>query len=177
MCEEPTHHEAHGDLSLLGSFVQFLEKLVREGCDLQRMRDGVSKIEKVATDAVSAALATNMPVNPALWPLSLAGGHTGKVGALYTIPSPVLSKLVSLHFPFQAIAMLLTCSSYHPMYLAQSFMGNTPNRDTANAKQLAEVLGISWGKHSYGPFVPDLLMPATYGFAFGSSGRSSETPQ
>lgn len=73
-----------------------------------------------------------------------------------------------LNSPIQAIATLLTCSSYHPMYLAQSFMGNTPNRDTDNAKQLAEMLGLSWGENGYGPFVPDSLMPATYGFAFGS---------
>jgi len=62
----------------------------------------------------------------------------------------------------------MTCSSYLPMYLAQSFMGNTPNRDTDNAKKLAEILGVPWGENGYGPFVPDSLIPATYGFAFRS---------
>ncbi|GAB1316919.1 Activator of stress genes 1 [Madurella fahalii] len=147
VCKEPAHPEAPSDLSLLAWFVRFLEKVIHnEGCDLQRMLDGVSIFQKVATDAVSAALSSAMAVNPALWPLSLASGHTGK-----------------------AIATLLTCSSHHPMYLAQSFMGNTPNGDTDNAKQLAGILGLSWGKNGYGPFVPDSLMPATYGFAFGSS--------
>lgn len=56
------------------------------------------------------------------------------------------------------------------MYLAQSFMGNMPNRDTDNAKELAEILGISWGENGYGPFVPDSLIPATYGFTFRSGG-------
>ncbi|KAK4155292.1 activator of stress genes 1 [Chaetomidium leptoderma] len=146
VCKEPTHPEARGDLSLLARFVEFLDKMVRdEGCDLQRMRDGISTFEKVATHAVRAALGSDMPVNPALWPLSMASGQTGN-----------------------AIAKLLTCTSYHPMYLTQSFMGNTPNRDTDNAKQLAAILGLSWGKNGYGPFAPDSLMPATHGFAFGS---------
>lgn len=51
-----------------------------EGCDLQRMRDGVSKFEKVAADAVGVAMTAAMPVNPALWPLTVASGHTSKVG-------------------------------------------------------------------------------------------------
>ncbi len=81
VCKEPTHPEVHGDLSLLHYFVRFLEKMVHdEGCDLHRMRDGVSKLWKVATDAVAAAQTSNMPVNPSLWPLSLASGRTGKVG-------------------------------------------------------------------------------------------------
>jgi hypothetical protein len=54
------------------------------------------------------------------------------------------------------------------MYLAQSLMGNMPNRGTENAKQLAEILGIPWGENGYGPFVPDSLIPGTYGFTFGS---------
>jgi len=70
----------------------------------------------------------------------------------------------------QTIANLLKCDSYHPMYLAQSFMGNTPNRDTENAKELARILGLPWGKNGFGAFVPDLLMPATYGFTFDSAG-------
>lgn len=49
-------------------------------------------------------------------------------------------------------------------------MSNTPNRDIDNAKQLADILGLQWGNSDYGPFVPDSLMPATYGFAFGSAG-------
>ncbi|KAK0713430.1 hypothetical protein B0T26DRAFT_717426 [Lasiosphaeria miniovina] len=80
ICKEPTHAEAQGDLSLLSWFVGFLNRMVRdEGCDLERMRDGVSKFEKVAADAVGMALASAMPVNPALWPLSIASGHTSKV--------------------------------------------------------------------------------------------------
>jgi hypothetical protein len=159
-------------LPLLAWFVSFLDKLVRdEGCDLERMRNGISKIERVATHAVTAGLGSAMPVNPALWPLSMASGRTGKVSYLHTVPlnSNLTSPYSLLTSPAQAIAMLLTCESYHPMYLAQSFMGNTPNRDTQNAKQLAEILGLSWGKSGYGPFVPDSLMPATYGFAFGSA--------
>lgn len=65
---------------------------------------------------------------------------------------------------------MLTCVSCHPMYIAQCFMSNTPNRDIDNAKQLADILGLQWGNSDYGPFVPDSLMPATYGFAFGSAG-------
>jgi len=58
------------------------------------------------------------------------------------------------------------------MHVAQSFMGNLSNRDTCNAKRLAELLGISWDESGYGPFVPDLLKPATYGFAFASNGHA-----
>lgn len=83
---------------LLGSFVRFLDKMVRdEGCDLQRMRDGVSKFEKVAADAVNVALAADMPVNPALWPLSIAAGNTGKVGASYAVPPSGLSEQRPAH--------------------------------------------------------------------------------
>lgn len=147
ICKEPTHAEAQGDLSLLSWFVGFLNRMVRdEGCDLERMRDGMSKFEKVAADAVGVALASAMPVNPALWPLSIASGHTGNT-----------------------IATLLTCSCYHPMYIAQALMGNTPNRDTEVAKQLAEILGLSWSDTGYGPFVPDCVIPATYGFTYSSS--------
>ncbi|KAH6623330.1 hypothetical protein F5144DRAFT_497883 [Chaetomium tenue] len=133
VCKEPTHPEAQGDLLLLGWFAGYLERMVRdEGYDLERMRDGICTFEKVASHAVSAAMASDMPVNPALWPLNVASGHTGKA--------------------------------------TQCFMSNTPNRDLDNAKQLADIMGLQWGKNDYGPFVPDSLMPATYGFAFGSSG-------
>ncbi|KAK3292976.1 uncharacterized protein B0H64DRAFT_203880 [Chaetomium fimeti] len=148
VCKEPTHPEAQGDLLLLSWFAGFLERMVRdEGYDLERMRDGICTFEKVATHAVSAAMTSDMPVNPALWPLTLASGHTGK-----------------------ALATMLTCASYHPMYIAQSFMSNTPNRDHDNAKKLADILGLQWGNNDYGPFVPDSLMPSTYGFTFSSSG-------
>ena len=81
VCKEPAHIEAHGDLLLLAWFVEFLERMVRdEGCDLQRMRDGISAFEKVATHAVRVALgASAMPLNLALPPLSLASDQTSKV--------------------------------------------------------------------------------------------------
>ena len=89
VCKEPTHLEARSDLSLLGWFVRLLDKMVRDdGCDLERLRDGIARFEKVATDAVDVAMAAAMPVNPALWPLSLASGRTGKVGSTATgLPS------------------------------------------------------------------------------------------
>ncbi|KAK1750078.1 activator of stress genes 1 [Echria macrotheca] len=146
VCKEPTHPEAEGDLAVIDSFVRFLEKMAHEeGCDLERMIDGVNKFRNLARDAVGAAKASIMPVNPALWPLNVASGCTAK-----------------------AIATSLTCEVYHPMYIAQSFMGNMPNRDTVEAKRLAEKVVISWGENGYGPFVPDSLMPATYGFVFSS---------
>lgn len=52
------------------------------------------------------------------------------------------------------------------MYVAQSFMGNTATLDADASRQLAEIVGIPWGESGYGPFVPDSLMPATYGFRF-----------
>ncbi|KAK0705796.1 hypothetical protein B0T21DRAFT_377605 [Apiosordaria backusii] len=146
ICKEPAHPEAPSDTSLLSQFIQFLSCLISEGCDLHKLRDGISRFEQVAKDAVEAALGSNMPVNPALWPLSLASGQTGK-----------------------AIATLLTCEAYQPMYLAQSFLGNMPNRDTENAKRFAEILGLQWADNNgYGAFVPESLMPATYGFVFGN---------
>jgi hypothetical protein len=122
VCKEPTLPEAQGDLPLLAWFVSFLDKLVRdEGCDLERMRDGISKIERVATHAVTAGLGSAMPVNPALWPLSMASGRTGKVSTNQTVPRlDVTSSYSLLTSPAQAIAMLLTCESYHPMYIARS---------------------------------------------------------
>ncbi|KAK0639200.1 hypothetical protein B0T16DRAFT_462900 [Cercophora newfieldiana] len=143
VCKEPAHAEAHGDVELLGRFKGFLERMVsEEGCDLERMRDGVTKFEMVASDAVAVAIGTSaMPVNPALWPLAMASGQTGK-----------------------AMAILMTCSSYVPMYLAQALIGNLPNRDTRNAKKLTDILEIPWLEIGYGPFVPDSLIPATYGF-------------
>ncbi|KAK3362518.1 hypothetical protein B0T25DRAFT_561584 [Lasiosphaeria hispida] len=154
VCKEPAHPEAQTDLSLFASFVRFLEGMVRDqGCDLERVLDGVAKFEKVAKDAVGAAFGSVMPVNPALWPLSIASGCTSK-----------------------AIANKLTCSAHYPMYVAQSFIGNTPNIDTEVAKQIAEILEIPWGENGYGPFVPDSLIPATHGFMFGSSNPGSHTP-
>ncbi|KAK0653161.1 hypothetical protein B0T16DRAFT_455470 [Cercophora newfieldiana] len=150
VCKEPDHPDAQTDLSLLSWFAHFLDRMVREeGCDLEKMRDGVSKFEMVASDAVAAALGSVMPVNPSLWPLTLASGQTGK-----------------------AMATLMTCSSYVPMYLAQALIGNLSNRDTKNAKKLAEILEIPWADNGYGPFVPDSLIPVSYGFAFQSGGSS-----
>jgi len=63
----------------------------------------------------------------------------------------------------------VTCSSHQPMYLAQSLMGNMRNSDTHCAEELVGLLGIAWGKNGYGPFVPDSLMPCTYGFVPGSA--------
>ncbi|KAK0730250.1 hypothetical protein B0H67DRAFT_638772 [Lasiosphaeris hirsuta] len=176
VCKEPTHPEAKSDLSLFASFVRFLEVMVHEhGCDLQRVLDGVAKFEKVANDAVGAAFGSAMPVNPALWPLSIASGCTGKVGALVLVRLGTSSH-AELNVLIQAIANLLLCESHHPMYVTQSFIGNTPNIDTEVAKQIAEVLDIPWGENGYGPFVPDSLMPATHGFSFGSNNHGQYAP-
>ncbi|KAK4248805.1 activator of stress genes 1 [Corynascus novoguineensis] len=151
VCKEPAHSQAPDDLALLSWFVRYLDRLVRdEGCDLRKMRDGISAFEKVAAHAVNTARRnSNEPVDPALWPIGQASGQTGR-----------------------DVATLLTCTTYHPMHVAQSFMGNLLNRDTCNAKRLAELLGLSWDESGYGPFVPELLMPATYGFAFASNGQA-----
>jgi len=56
------------------------------------------------------------------------------------------------------------------MYLTQALMSNTPNADTHNAQKLVEILALpAWGgeNREYGPFVPESLMPATYGFTYG----------
>lgn len=46
-------------------------------------------------------------------------------------------------------------------------MGNLPNRDTDASRLLSGMLGVSWEDGTstgYGPFVPDILRPNTYGF-------------
>jgi hypothetical protein len=98
VCKEPTNIEAHGDLLLLAWFVEFLERMVRdEGCDLQRMRDGISAFEKVATHAVRVALgASAMPLHLALSPLSLASDQTSKVSILRLQVLQIPSLLTSL---------------------------------------------------------------------------------
>jgi hypothetical protein len=68
------------------------------------------------------------------------------------------------------MSVLMTCSSYIPMYLAQALIGNTPNRDTENTKKLTTIFEFGWGEGDYGPFVPDSLIPAAYGFSFRPSG-------
>lgn len=94
VCKEPTHPEAQGDLLLLGWFAGYLERMVRdEGYDLERMRDGICTFEKVASHAVSAAMASDMPVNPALWPLNVASGHTGKASNF--VPSITFFRLTA----------------------------------------------------------------------------------
>lgn len=97
------------------------------------------------------------------------GGQYRQGGCiLYRTPVWPFRASPSSQLSLQTIASLLTCVTLYPMYVAQSFMGNMPNRDTGNAKQLAEILGIPWGENGYGPFVPDSLIPATYGFTFRS---------
>ena len=83
VCKEPAHPEAHVDISLLSWLARFLDRMSRdEGCDLEKMRDGVSRFERIASDAVAVAVASAMPVNPALWPLTVASGQTGQVSLL-----------------------------------------------------------------------------------------------
>jgi hypothetical protein len=87
VCKEPAHPDAKTDVLLLSRFAQFLNMMVvDEGCDLGRIRDGLFKFEKVASDAVDAALSSAMPVHPALWPLIAASGQTGKVSPPSTCP-------------------------------------------------------------------------------------------
>lgn len=96
ICKEPAHSEAHVDVSLLSWFVRFLDRMTRdEGCDLERMRDGICRFEMVASDAFGVAVASAMPVNPALWPLTLASGQTGQVSLLqlHCLPRPFLRGL------------------------------------------------------------------------------------
>lgn len=144
ICKEPAHPDSKIDVLLLSRFAKFLDiMVVDEGCDLERIRDGLLKFEKVASHAVDAALSSAMPVHPAMWPLIAASGQTGK-----------------------AISVLMACASLFPMYLAQSLLGNMHNRDTKNAKMLAEMLEIPWGDDGYGPFVPETLVPARWGFTF-----------
>ena len=74
----------------------------------------------------------------------------------------------------QAIASLLS-SATNPMYLARGLMSNLPNRDTKVARSLAGILGFPHTESPpYGPFVPESLMPHTYGFKFDLDGRESK---
>ena len=46
-------------------------------------------------------------------------------------------------------------------------MGNLPNRDTDASRMLSGMLGVFWEEGTgtgYGPFVPNILRPNTYGF-------------
>lgn len=44
-------------------------------------------------------------------------------------------------------------------------MSNLPNRDTDSSRTLSGILGVIWEEDTgYGPFVPDILKPHTYGF-------------
>ncbi|KXH45936.1 fungal specific transcription factor domain-containing protein [Colletotrichum simmondsii] len=46
--EEPTGSEAHLNVRVMGQFIQFLAGLKEEGCDLNNVLDGCSKIYKIA---------------------------------------------------------------------------------------------------------------------------------
>ncbi|KAK4225322.1 activator of stress genes 1 [Podospora fimiseda] len=151
ICKQPTLPSNKIDISLLSQFLGVLDnQMSNNNCDsLERIRDAVSKCISIADDAVNVGLEgekISMPVNPALWPLSIAGGETGK-----------------------SISLLLTCEAFQPMYLIQSLMGNTVNRDTENAKKLGEILGVDLGEEGsrYGGFVPGGLVPGRWGFVFG----------
>jgi hypothetical protein len=55
----------------------------------------------------------------------------------------------------------------HPMYLTQGLMGDMENRDADSAQALASILGLS-GQGRYGAFVPQSMMPESYGCCFES---------
>lgn len=50
--EDPSEHQAPLDVSLVGEFVRFLERLkVQEGCDVQRILEGCSRLRNIAASA------------------------------------------------------------------------------------------------------------------------------
>lgn len=146
ICKEPTHPEARQDITLLQSFVAFLNRAISRGCPLQKLRDGVSKFASVAQDAVDVAEKEAMPVNPALWPLSVANGETGK-----------------------SVSLLLTCEVKSPMGLAWALLGREGVGDMQGAKRLCAIVDVE-SEGEFGAFVPEEMVPGRYGFRYAEQG-------
>lgn len=50
--EDPTAGQAELDIGIIGEFVQFLGLLREDGCDVGRLLDGCTKLQKIAAYAV-----------------------------------------------------------------------------------------------------------------------------
>jgi hypothetical protein len=60
----------------------------------------------------------------------------------------------------------------HPMYLAQSLVGNLETPDHEEAKILADVMGVPFDPLSaWGPFAPEALRPDLHGFGYVEQGQ------
>ncbi|UQC89690.1 fungal specific transcription factor domain-containing protein [Colletotrichum lupini] len=139
--EEPTGSEAHLNIRVLGQFIQFLAGLKEEGCDLNNVLDGCSKIYKIAKYVV----------------------HTQRVMRV-TAPleedNDVKEQLEALRLKLSGVTDW--------MHLAQGLLSNMPLLCTQARDIFADVLGMEQTHSDYGPFAPELLMPHKHNVFFSS---------
>lgn len=167
MLENPSDElQAQLDVSLIGEFIGFLERLkLQEGCDVQRILDGCSKLHKIASNAVGAQRDILQSQD--------AGSHESSICEMWD------QSEVSTHFPTaderecyadapqQRVRLELSRFVDH-MQLAQGLMSNMPTlcAKSANVFEILQMQSIS-KDDDYGPFVSEALKPQTYNFVFG----------
>ncbi|TRX93541.1 hypothetical protein FHL15_005513 [Xylaria flabelliformis] len=148
----PLSVSAKSDVSILGSFRQFLESMVLEnGFDLQRTLQGCMQMEHLAQNAVDTAEAMSATTTTT----------DGKEENTRTVSWDEVG-----YRQAQKVGDLLA-SCTHPIYVAQGLMTNMKTRDSVATEALSEILSIhERGSRPSSLFVPECLWPKINGFSF-----------
>ncbi|GJC79066.1 fusaridione A cluster transcription factor fsdR [Colletotrichum liriopes] len=128
-------------LWIMGQFVQFLAGVKEEGCDVQSVLDGCSKLYKIAKYVVHTQ-------------------RTIRLSRPLEEDQDVREQLEALRFKLSGVTDW--------MHLAQGLLSNMPVL-IAQAKEIfADVLGMEQKDGEYGMFAPEMLKPHRNNVAFGS---------
>ncbi|OHW91338.1 fungal specific transcription factor domain-containing protein [Colletotrichum incanum] len=138
--EEPTGPHAQLNVRIMGQFVQFLAGVKEEGCDLQSVLDGCSKLYKIAKYVV----------------------HTQRTIRL----SRPLEEDQDVREQLEALRLKLSGVTDW-MHLAQGLLSNMPVLLAQAREIFADVLGMEQKDGEYGMFAPEMLKPHRYNVAFG----------
>ncbi|GKT85520.1 mut3p-like fungal specific transcription factor [Colletotrichum tofieldiae] len=128
-------------LWIMGQFVQFLAGIKEEGCDVQSVLDGCSKLYKIAKYVV----------------------HTQRTIRL----SRPLEEDQDVREQLEALRLKLSGVTDW-MHLAQGLLSNMPVLIAQAREIFADVLGMEQKDGEYGMFAPEMLKPHRYNVAFGS---------
>ncbi|GKT47312.1 fusaridione A cluster transcription factor fsdR [Colletotrichum spaethianum] len=138
--EEPTGPHAQLNVRIMGQFIQFLAGVKEEGCDVQSVLDGCSKLYKIAKYVV----------------------HTQRTIRL----SRPLEEDQDVRDQLEALRLKLS-EVTDWMHLAQGLLSNMPLLMAQAREIFADVLGMDQEDGKYGMFVPEMLKPHRYNVLFG----------
>ena len=160
---DPIGELAEPDVELIGEFVQFLERLQKNGCDVDSLLDGCIKFHWVALCAINAS-----EVSQQLWDWD-QGMVQGITWAQLEASIALLLKNNGFNLTYmlsQSIRLKLS-NVTDWLQLAQGLLSNISRLRMESEEVLSDIFGTQPTSGVYGRFVPECLKSSSHNLSFG----------